>query len=254
MSILGVTIDYGPYGWLEGYEPAWTPNTTDAQGRRYCYANQPRIGLWNVVQLANALIGLVGAKEPLEEALATYGETYAETYRGMLSQKLGLASLEGEDDEKLANDLFSVLEAVETDMTLFFRLLANVPVDGAADDKALVEPLRRAFYAEGAFAAPHLGRMAEWLRRYGARVRRDCTPDAARRERMNRANPKYVLRNYLAQLAIDALGEGDASVLERLMKVLEKPYDEQPEHDDLAERRPDWARDRPGCSALSCSS
>jgi uncharacterized protein YdiU (UPF0061 family) len=257
MSILGLTIDYGPYGWLEGYEPSWTPNTTDAQGRRYAYAGQPNIGLWNVVQLANAVIPLVGAKEPLEQALEAYGIAYANTYRNMLTEKLGLTALEGEEDQALANDLFSVLEPVETDMTLFFRLLADVPCDGAADsadDAALVEPLRRAYYAEDAFAPEHLARTAGWLRRYIARIRKDGTPDADRRERMNRANPKYVLRNYLAQLAIDALEQGDATVLERLMKVLERPFDEQPEHDELADRRPEWARNRPGCSALSCSS
>jgi uncharacterized protein YdiU (UPF0061 family) len=254
MSILGLTIDYGPYGWLENYDAAWTPNTTDAHGRRYAYGNQPRIGLWNVVQLANALVPLVGAKEPLEEALGAYGEAYAGTYRRMLTGKLGLATLEGEDDEKLANDLFEVLGAVETDMTLFFRLLPRVPLDTSAEDLALVEPLRRAFYAEDAFGAAHLGRTAAWLRRYIGRVRREGANDDERRARMDRANPKYVLRNYLAQLAIDALEKGDASVLERLMKVLERPYGEQPEHDELAERRPEWARSRPGCSALSCSS
>jgi uncharacterized protein YdiU (UPF0061 family) len=257
MSILGLTIDYGPYGWLEGYEPSWTPNTTDAQGRRYCYGNQPRIGLWNVVQFANALIPLVEDKAQLEEALGVYGETYANTYRQMLSAKLGVASLNGEEDDKLANALFGVLETTETDMTLFFRLLANVPVDAAdtADDSRLVEPLRRAYYdSEQAFSPAVLGRTAAWLRRYAARVQRDGASEAQRRERMNAANPKYVLRNYLAQLSIDALEQGDASVLERLMKVLERPYDEQPAHDDLAERRPEWARNRPGCSALSCSS
>jgi len=256
MSILGLTIDYGPYGWLEGYDPSWTPNTTDAQGRRYSYGNQPRIGLWNVVQLANALIPLVGDKAPLEEALGTYGETYASTYRRMLSAKLGVQALQGAADDELANELFGILEAAETDMTLFFRLLANVSADdtGEKDDKALVEPLRRAYYTDDALMAEHLGRTASWLRRYIARVRQDGLSDAARRELMNRVNPKYVLRNYLAQLAIDALAEGDASVLERLMKVLERPCDEQPEHDDLAERRPEWARNRPGCSALSCSS
>ena len=98
MSILGLTIDYGPYGWLESYDPTWTPNTTDAQGRRYAYGNQPRIGLWNVVQLANALVPLVGAKEPLEEALGAYGEAYAATFRRMLSQKLRLAALEDEEE------------------------------------------------------------------------------------------------------------------------------------------------------------
>lgn len=257
MSILGLTIDYGPYGWLEGYEPAWTPNTTDAQGRRYCYANQPRIGLWNTVQLANALVELVGDKEPLEEALGVYGEAYAAAYRRTLSQKLGVKTLEGEDDEKLANDLFTTLEAVETDMTIFFRRLADVPTDGAADtadDAALVEPLRPAFYTDAAFTPESLARTAAWLRRWIERVRRDALDPADRRERMDRVNPKYVLRNYLAQLAIDALAQGDASVLERLMKVLERPYDEQPGNDDLAERRPEWARNRPGCSALSCSS
>jgi uncharacterized protein YdiU (UPF0061 family) len=256
MSVLGLTIDYGPYGWLEGYDPVWTPNTTDAQGRRYSYGNQPRIGLWNVVQFANALVPLVGDKTQLEEALAAYGESYSNTYRQLLSAKLGLEALEGEADDKLANDLFAVLEAVETDMTLFFRLLANVPTDQAAerDDASLVEPLRRAYYGGQALSAEHLARTAAWLRRYTARARQDGSSDAERASRMNRVNPKYVLRNYLAQLAIDALTEGDASMLERLMSVLKRPYDEQPEHDELAERRPEWARNRPGCSALSCSS
>ena len=256
MSVLGLTIDYGPYGWLEGYDPVWTPNTTDAQGRRYSYGNQPRIGLWNVVQFANALIPLVGDKTPLEEALAAYGESYSNTYRQMLAAKLGFEALKGEADDKLANDLFAVLEAVETDMTLFFRLLANVPVENAAEknDASLVEPLRRAYYSEQAFSPEHLARTAAWLRRYIARARQDGLPDAERASGMNRVNPKYVLRNYLAQLAIDALAEGDASMLERLMSVLKRPCDEQPEHDELAERRPEWARNRPGCSALSCSS
>jgi uncharacterized protein YdiU (UPF0061 family) len=255
MSILGLTIDYGPYGWLEGYDPAWTPNTTDAQGRRYSYGNQPRIGLWNVVQLANALIVLVGDKTPLEEALAAYGESYSNTYRRMLSAKLGFSALEGEADDKLANELFQVLEAVETDMTLFFRLLANVSTENVpASDAALMEPLRRAYYGDAAFSAEHVARTADWLRRYIARAAQDRLSDVERRSRMNRANPKYVLRNYLAQLAIDGLTDGNASMLKRLMSVLERPFDEQPEHDELADRRPEWARNRPGCSALSCSS
>ncbi|MGZ5174315.1 MAG: protein adenylyltransferase SelO [Burkholderiales bacterium] len=257
MSILGLTIDYGPYGWLEGYDPGWTPNTTDTQGRRYAYGNQAKIGLWNVVQLANALVPLVGDKAPLEAALAAYGETFATTWRNALGDKLGLVTLEGEADDKLVNDMFEIMQEVETDMTLFFRLLAHVRTDASAEsgeDKSLVEPLRRAFYAEDAFASLHVSRLAAWLRRYVARVREDATPDIARRERMNHANPKYVLRNYLAQQAIDALENGDSSVLERVMSVLQHPYDEQPGHEELAERRPEWARHKPGCSALSCSS
>jgi serine/tyrosine/threonine adenylyltransferase len=114
--------------------------------------------------------------------------------------------------------------------------------------------LRRAFYTDDAFAPEPRCRLEGWLRRYVARVREDAVPPVERRERMNRVNPKYVLRNYLAQQAIDALEQGDASFMARLMAVLERPYDEQPEHDNLADRRPDWARHKPGCSALSCSS
>jgi serine/tyrosine/threonine adenylyltransferase len=256
MSILGLTIDYGPYGWLEGYDLHWTPNTTDANGR-YCFGNQPSIALWNLARLADALTPLIENQAALEQALAVFGETLERASRRMLANKLGLVSLEQAGDDELLNELFELLRQVETDMTLFFRLLAALPVDGAADtadESALVEPMRRAFYAEQGFAPAQRSRLASWLRRYLARVRQDAGPASDRCTRMNRVNPKYVLRNYLAQQAIDALERGDASVMARLMAVLQRPYDEQPEHDDLADRRPEWARHRPGCSALSCSS
>ena len=255
MSILGLTIDYGPYGWLEDFDPGWTPNTTDAAGRRYCYGSQPQIAHWNLVRLANALYPLINDKAPLEQGLARFAETYESAAGRMMADKLGLAALDREDDDRLLTDLFALLQQVETDVTLFFRLLATVPVaDEGLADGALVEPLRRAFYAEDAFAPDHVAALASWLRRHAARVREDNAPPAERLRRMNHVNPKYVLRNYLAQLAIDGLESGDASVMERLMKVLEHPYDDQPAHDELAERRPEWARSRPGCSALSCSS
>jgi uncharacterized protein YdiU (UPF0061 family) len=254
MSILGLTIDYGPYGWLEGYDLQWTPNTTDAQGRRYCYGNQPSIAQWNLVRLTNAIYPLINDKAPLEQGLAIFAETFESASGRMLADKLGLASLDREADDQLLGDLFGLLEAVETDVTLFYRGLAAVPMDGNAGDSVMIEPLRRAFYTREADAPEHVGRLAGWLRRYIARARQDGVPASERVERMNRANPKYVLRNYLAQQAIDALAAGDASVMERLMTVLQRPYDEQPGHDELAARRPEWARHKPGCSALSCSS
>jgi len=257
MSILGLTIDYGPYGWLEGYDPQWTPNTTDALGRRYCYGKQPGIAQWNLVRFANAIHPLIGDKAPLEQGLAAFAETFESASGRMLADKLGLVALGRKGDDELLGDLFQLLQQIETDMTLFFRNLAALPSDGAADtadDRALVEPLRRAFYAEDAFEPEQCGRLAGWLRRYLARVRQDGVPALERVARMNRANPKYVLRNYLAQQAIDALEHGDASIMERLMAVLQRPYDEQPGHDELADRRPEWARHKPGCSALSCSS
>jgi uncharacterized protein YdiU (UPF0061 family) len=271
MSILGLTIDYGPYGWLEGFDLHWTPNTTDAQGRRYCYGNQPGIAQWNLVRLANALAPLIDDDAALERGLAVYAETFEHTWRGMLANKLGLVKLGHEGDDALLSDLFELLQQVETDITLFFRGLMNVPIDGAFEsaantggDPALAGMLRRAFYNEEEALAPvHSARVAAWLRRYVARTRLDgldrqdgrgAESTDARYQRMRRANPKYVLRNYLAQQAIEALERDDTAVIERLMDVLRNPYDEQPEHDELANRRPEWARNKAGCSALSCSS
>jgi serine/tyrosine/threonine adenylyltransferase len=254
MSILGLTIDYGPYGWLEGYDLQWTPNTTDAEGRRYCYGNQPSIAQWNLVRLANALYPLIEDKTPLEQGLAIFADTFESASARMLADKLGLLSVDREGDDALLAELFELLQAVETDMTIFFRRLADVPLAEQALDETLASPLRRAFYDESGTAPDHQARLTAWLRSYAARARVEDVRADEHRNRMNRANPKYVLRNYLAQEAIDALAAGDATVMERLMKVLERPYDEQPEHEALADRRPEWARNKPGCSALSCSS
>ena len=258
MSILGLTIDYGPYGWLEGFDPVWTPNTTDAEGRRYRYGNQPQIAHWNLNCLANALYPLINDEELLKRGLNVYAETFDQAARRMLADKLGWRAIE-EDDEPLLVNLAEVLQAEETDMTLFFRGLADVPVDGLINDAVLIAPIAKAFYAEEETKSSREA-LTAWLRKYVVRVRRDGVPAPERRTRMNLTNPKYVLRNYLAQQAIDALknddaeGGCDASVLDRLMMVLKRPYDEQPEHEELAARRPEWARHKAGCSALSCSS
>ena len=239
MSILGLTIDYGPYGWLEGYDPAWTQNTTDAEGRRYSYGNQPHIALWNLARLAEALLPIVG-KDELEAGLRAYGDVYQEGMTRALAQKLGLASLDRDGDHELMQGLFKLLGEVETDFTLFFRNLASVETP--------VDDLPGVFYDK-----PSAG-LRPWLERYLTRAKADEFSWEDRKKRMNAVNPKYVPRNYLAQQAIDAMTRGDASVLEQLMKVLERPYDEQPQHEAFAARRPEWARHKAGCSALSCSS
>jgi len=241
LSILGLTIDYGPYGWLEGYDLEWTPNTTDAEGRRYCYGNQPQVAHWNLTRLAEALLLLVPDKTPLQEGLARYAQTFAHAWRKALAQKLGVASLDRPGDDELVSELFELLSAAETDFTIFFRNLAA----------PTVESLHPAYYGEDIPRA----RLEAWLQRYAARLRQEELPDSERQVQMCAVNPKYVFRNYLAQQAIDALEQnGNASMLERLMQVLKRPYHEQPEHQDLAARRPEWARHKAGCSALSCSS
>ncbi len=260
MSILGLTIDYGPFGFLDHFDPDFTPNTTDAAHRRYRFTNQPRIAKWNLLKLAEALHPLIPDVEALRGALGVYTTTYEDQTSRMLAEKLGLAGLDSSDgpdgDQALVNDLFDVLGVVETDMTLFFRGLADVPVhlgpDASAD--ALLAPLTEATYTPDAVPAAARERTVAWLRRYVARALADGTPGAERRQRMNAANPKFVLRNCLAQQVIDVAEGGDFSPLRELLDVLRHPYDEQPGRERFAGKRPDWARHRVGCSMLSCSS
>jgi serine/tyrosine/threonine adenylyltransferase len=263
MSILGLTIDYGPYGFLDDFAPDWTPNITDAQGRRYRYASQPRVALWNLVCLANALYPLVEDVAALEGALETYSVALEAARARHVAAKLGLVELNDAEltpqggpripDATLVDDLTEQLSAVETDMTLFYRHLADVS-SSAQSDAELLAPLEIAFYDAQGVSAEQRARWAVWLRRYLARVKEDGTTDAERKQRMNRVNPKFVLRNYVAQLAIDRAEQNDGSVVQELLDVLRRPFDEQPGQERYAEKRPEWARDRPGCSMLSCSS
>jgi uncharacterized protein YdiU (UPF0061 family) len=247
MSILGLTIDYGPYGWVDNFDRNWTPNTTDAGGRRYRFGHQPQVAYWNLMRLADALVRLFPSVAPLEAGLGQFVEVYNTHLSEIVAAKLGLAEARDED-VALMNDLHDLLESAEVDMTLFFRALADVAVDAPS-----LEPLRGAFYDEQKMRA-HEGAFAAWLARYAARVHEDGGSSAARHARMDAVNPRYVLRNYLAQQAIDRAEQGDFSEIARLLDVLRRPYDEQPGAESYAERRPDWGRDRPGCSMLSCSS
>jgi uncharacterized protein YdiU (UPF0061 family) len=261
MSILGLTIDYGPYGWIDDYDPDWTPNTTDAAQRRYRFGNQPRIAMWNLVRFANALHPVVGSAELLEDGLRRYAETLDRHTLQNFAAKLGLEPFPADDDPEdprsgiaLANAGLRVLASTSTDMTIFHRALADVPLARAdTDDEELLAPLRAAYYEpEPAPASREL--TLDWLRRLGERVRSENVEPEVRRARMNAANPKYVLRNYLAQLAIDAAEAGDPSQIQELLDVMRRPYDEQPGRERYANRRPDWAKHKPGCSMLSCSS
>jgi uncharacterized protein YdiU (UPF0061 family) len=247
MSILGLTIDYGPYGWIDDYDPGWTPNTTDAQGRRYRFGAQPSIAGWNLLRLAHALSPLFADAAPLQAGLDAYAAAYDAADRANIAAKLGLRACT-EADLALMSDLQSLLQGGEVDMTLFFRGLASV--DAAAPG---LEPLAHAFYdpARRDALAP---RFDDWLQRHAARVRADAADPAARRAAMDAANPWFVLRNYLAQEAIDRAEQGDLGGVHALQDVLLRPYEAQPGREAFVARRPDWARDRAGCSMLSCSS
>ncbi len=254
MSILGLTIDYGPYGWLEDYNPDWTPNTTDAQGGRYRFGNQPQIALWNLAQLANAIYPLIEQVEPLEEALQLYGDCYKQGWQEMMAQKLGLKKFDPATDLPLTAELAKVLRLVETDMTIFYRMLADVGADDHADGDSLFKPLLDAYYQPEELTEENKAQVIGWLRTYRQRIATDRLSTEQRRRQMNAVNPKYVLRNYLAQLAIDKSEAGDHSLVNELLEVMRHPYDEQPGNEEFAQKRPEWARHRAGCSMLSCSS
>jgi len=254
MSILGVTIDYGPYGWLEPFDPDWTPNTTDFSGRRYAFGQQPSIALWNLVRLAEAISPLVANIEDFRRGLEIYQSTFAETHHAMLLGKLGLTATD--EDDRLIADLHGAMAASMVDMTIFFRSLshasAEILSDGENDDTVFSNLLQACSYSDPTNADKE--NLRQWLRRYAKRLREETASAESIREKMLAANPKYVLRNYLAQNAIEAAEAGDLSVLQTLMTVLKTPFAEQPEHDALAAKRPDWASNKPGCATLSCSS
>ncbi|WP_348799573.1 protein adenylyltransferase SelO [Flavobacterium adhaerens] len=251
MSIHGITIDYGPYGWQDDYNLNWTPNTTDRQYKRYRFGNQPEIALWNLYQLANALYPLINDAKPLEEILNSYNLNYQKGYLDMMRNKLGLKIVK-EEDVFLIEGLIELLQLIETDMTIFFRNLANVEKIDSAE--ITLNKIQEAFYNENDLKETTLTNWHIWLQHYIERINQETLSDTERKEQMNNVNPKYVLRNYMAQLSIDAANNGDYTLINELFELLKKPYDEQPEKQDWFAKRPDWARNKVGCSMLSCSS
>jgi uncharacterized protein YdiU (UPF0061 family) len=247
MSILGLTIDYGPYGWVDNFDPGWTPNTTDASSRRYCFARQPAIARWNLERLADALAMLTPKPDALGEALERYDEVYATEFCTAFAAKLGFRHWL-HDDVDLLEDLFELMHRAEIDMTEFFRSLARLDIEQPS-----IDVVRESFYRED-LRQRFAGGLTRWLARYAARLRQDGEPAERRLARMNAANPRYVLRNYLAQQAIDRAEQGDTQMIHDLLDVLRRPCDEQPGREAFSAKRPDWARHRAGCSMLSCSS
>jgi uncharacterized protein YdiU (UPF0061 family) len=246
MSIMGLTIDYGPYGWMDNFDPNWTPNTTDAEFHRYCLGKQPKVVRWNLERLAEALVPVAPSKEILEEGLAHFDMTLQDSITTMLAAKFGLLKWKDEDAD-LVENVFELMTHAEVDMTEFFRKLADI---NSLSPK--LEVLRSAFYQSDLYDS-HSSFFSKWLQQYSVRLDEQNESDEVRRTRMNLVNPRFVLRNYLAQQSIDAATAGDTSMIERLMESARNPYSDN-HSPDLIAKRPDWAINKPGCSMLSCSS
>ena len=231
---------------MDNFDPDWTPNTTDAEWRRYSLAQQPPVARWNLERLADALAAVAPSRTLLDEGLAHFDATLQTSLSVMLAGKFGLLEWK-QEDAALTESIFELMHRAEVDMTEFFRALANVRQQ-AADS----EILRSAFYREPLYQS-HRSLFNAWLERYAVRLALQQDTDEARRARMNRVNPHFILRNYLAQQAIDAATNGNMSLINRLIETARHPYD-----DDipvsLTAKRPDWAINKPGCSMLSCSS
>ena len=241
MSILGLTIDYGPFGFLDAFDPNHICNHSDHQGR-YAWARQPNVALWNLHALAQALLPLLGADEKTGTdtamaALQAYHTAYPQAMLDAWRAKLGLAAAH-DGDRDLADALLKLMAQDRTDFTITFRRLCGFSTAAAADHSSM----RDLFIDRPAFDA--------WAALYTARLAAEGSVDAERAARMRRSNPKFVLRNHLAEQAIRQAQRGDFSEVQRLQTLLRSPYDEQPEHEADAGFPPAWAQQL----EVSCSS
>lgn len=240
MSMLGLTLDFGPFGFMDAYDPGYICNSSDHTGR-YAFDRQPSIGLWNISCLGQALLPLLdeepeAAAEKARAVLSEYEPAFQRAWTDGVRGKLGLQEARSEDG-KLASRLLDLLAEGRADYTNSFRALASFDETPAAN-----AALKALFGSPSAFD--------RWAEDYRARLAAEGTPADERRILMNRNNPKYVLRNYLAQKAIEMAEQGDYGEIDRLRNLLGKPFDEQPGMEAYAAEPPDWGRGL----ALSCSS
>lgn len=221
MSILGHTFDYGPYGFMEVFDPGYICNHSDDMGR-YAFDQQPTIGLWNCLALAHAMKQLI-MPGTLEHMRGHYQVQFFEYYNRLMNRKLGLGE-PTEADKNLVIRLLTLLKEHRMDYTIFFRNLS----DATPQDEAF----------------------KDWLKDYHSRLAQEKTTPEQRQENMRAINPKYILRNYLAQTAIEQAEQGDFGEIERLMKILQRPFDDQPLFDNYAMETPEWGQHL----EISCSS
>ncbi|MBC3868798.1 protein adenylyltransferase SelO [Undibacterium oligocarboniphilum] len=236
MSILGLTLDYGPFGFMEAYDERHICNHTDQQGR-YAYHMQPRIGHWNTHALAQAMLPLIGSIEETQQVLDVYPAEFENHRQNLFRQKLGLRHT-NPDNTVLLDRFFDLMQQNHADFTLTFRSLSHIRNESSQEDERLLDLF---IDREG---------LHQWLISYREHLLMEKSQNEERQFLMKTINPKYILRNYLAQIAIKKAQQKDFSEIKKLNMILNNPYHEQPEHDQYAALPPDWA----GHLEVSCSS
>ncbi|MGV3541388.1 MAG: protein adenylyltransferase SelO [Rufibacter sp.] len=247
MSFLGLTIDYGPYSFLDNYDPMFTPNTTDLPGRRYAFGKQASIAYWNLGCLASAIAPLFPDTEELVAVLEGYSDIFYSRYYAMLGNKLGLDAVK-EEDMELLTQLEKTLATVQPDMTLFFQFLIDLPLE--AGEEKMLEHVEESFYQSP--SEPQKALLVEFLQAYKVRINANTISREASQEIMRKTNPRFILRNYLLHQAIQELEQGKDDLFVKLQAALKEPYSGK--YDAFFVKRPDWATQQAGCSMLSCSS
>jgi len=264
MSLIGETIDYGPYGWIDNFDLNWTPNTSDAAEKRYRFGQQPYIGQWNLFQLANAIYPLIDEAKPLQETLNNYNKIYETQWLTMMRGKLGLNTQRtstseknnlSESDLELSKNLETLLSSVSTDMTLFYRHLADFNLLTNLNDlDFLKQHFTECFYNLDEINDTYLMQLSLWLKSYQKRSLATNKSNLERKIKMDKVNPCYILRNFQVQEAIEQAERGNYSLVLLLAELLKTPYEKQEKYKQFEVKRPDWATNKFGCSALSCSS
>jgi uncharacterized protein YdiU (UPF0061 family) len=248
MSVLGLTIDYGPYSFVDDYDPNFTPNTTDLPGRRYAFGKQPAVAKWNLGCLAGAIAPLLPDTAKLIEILDGYDDVYWSKYYAMMANKLGLDAA-AEEDYTFIRDVEKMLALVKPDMTIFFQQLGTFILEGSGTSNYL-DYFKDSFYKEVSPSGAQT--FNQLIERYKSRMAKNsCTPQESY-QKMSKNNPRFILRNYLLHQAIEDLNNGDNKLFAQLEEAMKYPYSDR--FDEFLKKRPDWATQKAGCSMLSCSS
>ena len=247
MSVLGLTIDYGPFSFLDEYDLNFTPNTTDLPGRRYAFGQQAAIGYWNLGCLANAIAPLFEEHKNLSAELEAYSDIFWMNYYSMKGKKLGLDEVRSADII-LIDRFEKVLNSLQPDMTIFYRLLTELPAE--TPKASVLNHFKESFYKEPREA--EASELFDTILAYQQRLRTNRITTEESTVLMRQNNPQFVLRNYLLHQAIGELTEGKTALFEELQQAIKSPYTNAYQH--LSGKKPDWAIEKAGCSMLSCSS